>query len=385
VWSNASLRASTLRLRASRSQYPPVPCPKTPPSTQIPYTADGVCHEVPPSQQLNYWKLEDDAEVSLYDLKPFAVPGVPKTFDDAAERALYCLVNDALVDMGSPIYGQVSSVFSQESMRQSVLLSAVDTGGWEIMCNRSLYNMSGAANCSAYAPFRQLGTMDHFYHLFLINEAYWTGRDSLAYRFKRFEEPWGSHPFTVNDLLSYFEAIPTAPIRFPEDVRFLIGDFPNLFGTEEGALLQDWAKQRKWVLVWSLGLNLGAPISTSNFELLGAGKEFPGNQRLVDPVVAAHSSAYQDLPQQPSIQTAFQQRWQEAVMLRSQNATNVTWAKQWNGLVSSMPVGLQLRPLRGGECSRPAGAPECLGKSANGDCICYSHRLENPSSLVISV
>lgn len=366
-------------LRDSPSPFRPVSCPHAAPDTNLSYIADGGCHEQSGNTSFNYWQLEDDAEVHLYGLRPMKVPGVPKTFDDVAERATYCLVNDALIDAGSPIFGQVSSVFSQSAAHRMMILSAIDTGSWESFCNRSLMKNMSTVNCSAYLPFVHLGTMEHFNHLFLINEQFWTGKNTLAYRFKRLEGSWGSHPFTGKNLLSYFEAIPLGPLLFPGDVRFLIGDFPELFGTSEGAMLRKWAMQRRWVLIWTLGLNLG---NTSMFGpnpiVLAGDKAFSGNQRLVDPVVAFESSAQSDLPLSEAVRKDFQQQWEKAEELRAQagGTSNVTWASQWSEVASAMPSDLRVRPLRAGDCPRKAGAPECIGTSGSGKCVCYANKGE---------
>ena len=59
------------------------------------------------------------------------------------------------------------------------------------------------------------------------------------------------------DLLQYLEAMPAARLRLPDAVHFLIGSFPALFGSDLGAKLRSWCVQRGWILLWSLGLNLG--------------------------------------------------------------------------------------------------------------------------------
>merc|ERR1712217_725030 len=96
-------------------------------------------------------------------------------------------------DAGSPLYGEISAVFSPGRMREVALLSAVDTGSFEGMCNYSgninetlISSLNESANplqhnCSAF-PWgpHHLGTMDHFNHLMLISEAYWNNTVGLS-------------------------------------------------------------------------------------------------------------------------------------------------------------------------------------------------------------
>lgn len=110
--------------------------------------------------------------------------------------------------------------------------------------------------------------------------------------------------------------------KFPAGVKFLIGVFPDLFGTAAGRRLQSWAMKwvrtspasymdhrvaattdtnpfdkkeslvatlQGWVLVWALGSNL--PDDDLNFYGPRNQTEFPGNSRLIDPQVIYPSNA----------------------------------------------------------------------------------------------
>ena len=77
-----------------------------------------------------------------------------------------------------------------------------------------------------------------------------------------------------------WEAAVIATPRFPADVHFIVGSFPDLFGTSVGAEVQRWCINHGWLLMWSLGKN----GDTSRDR---AAPGFAGNHRLIDPVVAA--------------------------------------------------------------------------------------------------
>ena len=69
--------------------------------------------------------------------------------------------------------------------------------------------------------------------------------------------PAAASSLQTTDLYQYLEAMPAARLRLPDAVHFLIGSFPALFGSELGTKLRNWCVQRGWILLWSLGLNLG--------------------------------------------------------------------------------------------------------------------------------
>ena len=92
----------------------------------------------------------------------------------------------------------------------------------------------------------------------------------------------------------YFEAAVIGTPRFPTDVHFIIGSFPDLFGTGVGLAVQQWCIQHGWLLVWALGKNgdAGKParsgVKTNRNSARLRPVKFWGNDRIVDPVVAAH-------------------------------------------------------------------------------------------------
>jgi hypothetical protein len=369
-------RLPSKNARLTRPSYGNVPCPSHQPDWTMNYTADGACHGMTLWNASTMWDVEDNAEIHSYGLKPFAVLGAPRSFAEASERGPYALVNSLLFDQGSPLFGDVSVVFSANTMRETAVISAIDTGTYQISCTDSstgsLFGMS--VNCSAYEPFRQLGTFKNFNHLFLVNDAFWNGTQALAHRFARLEGSWGSRAVPSQSLLRYWEALPAATLQYPSDVRFLIGSFRSLFGSESGRELQKWAKQRGWVLVWSLGLNVQKSDINSIEWIVSSNRSFRSNQRLVDPEALLHTSAAKGLPLPKDAVGNFGIRWGRVEALRKTGSTvtSATWLNLWDELVNNQTRALQIGPLRAGLCSRPSTAPECVGITLTGECVCYS-------------
>lgn len=367
--------------RPTHWQSPPTetqPCPTTEPLFERSYVADGVCHARLSEWENNtiyFWQFEDTAEMALYGLKPFKKFGEPETLAETAERGVYSLVNLFLIDQGSPLFGDVSAVFSMAAVKSRALISAVDTGFFESQCNSSTpfgwFNLS--ANCSVYKPFEMLGTMEHFNHLLLTNDRFWTG-NALARRFARLEGVWGTNPVTGSDAIGYFESVPAGTYLYPTDVRFLIGNFGSLFGSALGEQLQDWAIQRGWVLIWTLGFNFGEDtLSWMNFDDVDTVRR-TANSRFVDPVVAVKSTAEASLPLQQTNFSSFRQVWAEMASKRHNGeVSNATALLIWRQLVSKMPAGLQVSPVRASSCTELlAAGRECVGVSGDSRCVCYA-------------
>lgn len=357
-----------------------VTCPTSKPVAETSYIADRTCHPFASGDTSGLWHTEDEAERRLYGLKPFAIKGSPQSLVEASERGFYSMVNAQRIDQGSPLFGDVSAVFSARAVRRTALLSAIDTGFYENACNSGGFLMNLPCNCSAYTPFDSLGTADHFNHLFLINDHFWNASNALVRRFGRLEGTWGSTPLQADDLRTYWEAVPAGNMLYPHDIRFLIGNFGSLFGSSNGRLLQRWAIQRGWALVWSLGLNLGHGVSWVDMPDLDRSR-ISANARLLDPTVALRTTVVGGLPLTSTSVDNFQQMWAVVESLRnhSRNILNTTWAQKWNELAEALPQGLHLRPLHAGACARPPAAPECIGLSGSGQCVCYN---SNPALFI---
>jgi len=244
--------------------------------------------------------------------------------------------------------------------------------------------------------------MTDFNHLFTINEAYWgkeqlfsdnsTGPGVLLSTIARLVSApesqvggWGTgHPLRGPDFIHYFEAIPAGQLTYPQDVKFLIGKVPDLFGTLAGAELQQWCKARNWVLVWSLGMNTGSqPDFFSAPYLTGS---FPSNKRLLDPTVLPHTSVAN--VSLSNTTTAFNRLWMSVqqtralAALQNRSVPTATWAEVFGNISVAVGPAAHLEPLRAASC---ADEELCVGTDHAGKCVCYagdsSH--ESTGSLIV--
>ena len=356
-------------------------------ATQI-YVADGHCHIYATENNSKQFCQQDHAETDLYGMKPFRSCGAPSTLKEADERPVYSMVNLNMIDMGSPIYGDVSAVFAQKYIASSAVLSPVDTGLVEMGClGKAPFPWAPPHNCSAVTGFKQLGTLQHNKHLFLINKGFWHGRGLLHTTLERMEAPWGRHAVPGGSFLNYFEGALLGQLQFPSAIRFLIGAFPALFGTDMGVRLQAWARSRGWVLIWALGSNEKAvPGETSNFnfQLLAGHTSFEVNKRMIDPVVLSETTAAASLRLGPDVTDKFKQMWAAVANLRNTTSvTNATVAQKWQETAVLLPQ-LPIRPLMGGECEAQLLNAECIGMTLQGSCVCYaSTEFEGPQEIVV--
>jgi len=340
------------------------------------YVADGRCHSYALQNNSEAFDGQDHAETDVYAMKPFQSRGAPSTLLEAGERPVYSMVNLNLIDMGSPIYGDVSAVFAQKYILNSTLLSPTDTGLYEMGClDKTVVPVEVAYNCSALTGFPQLGTLLHNKHLWLVNKGFWGPLGLIHTAFQRMEAPWGHHALHTGSFLNYIEGGLLGQLQYPAAIRFLIGAFPALFGTDMGVNLQTWARSRGWVLVWALGPNDKAvPRQTSNFNfaLVEGNSSFEVNKRMIDPLVLSETTAAASLPLGSDVTDKFKQMWAEVANLRKiTNVTNVTMAQKWKDTAALLPQ-LPVRPLMGGDCQVQLLSAECVGMTLQGSCVCYA-------------
>ena len=103
-------------------------------------------------------------------------------------------------------------------------------------------------NCKAYES-HTVGTFDHFTHLILPNVLYWNSSVTLAQILCRASRPWGRNNISYSWINTYMEANIGAEVSYPQGIKMMIANFPQLFGSYWGMLLQDWCIKRGWVLV----------------------------------------------------------------------------------------------------------------------------------------
>jgi hypothetical protein len=338
-----------------------------------------------------WFGIQDDVETKLYGLKPFTRRGAPTSLQEAAERGPYCAVNVQKADGGSPLYGSISVVLNRSYIKNAHVISAIDSGEWTGLCNgtspghlKATAHLNAAAhlnstgpwpdayspNCSAYNF--TLGTLEHFHHLVLGNIHYWSKTTSLASFVKRFALPWGRSPLAGSDFLRYWELIPVGVLEFPQSVQFIIGDFPSLFGTSEGRMLQNWCRKHSWALVWSLSLNIDSEYGLNFFNVGYYEGPFPSNKRMLDPTTTTSGFVNISATSASSVVngSSWNQLWRHAHKLRRRvSTTNQTWTKLWRQAQSALPQAAQLATLHAGACK---DTDRCFGLTPNGDCVCYS-------------
>ena len=91
---------------------------------------------------------------------------------------------------------------------------------------------------------------DHFHHLFLPNARLWAhdnatsalgpaAQKELETRICRLFNP-SSTELTGEGTLRYWEASVGGTPLYPSAIKFVIGNFPDLFGTPAGQVLREW-------------------------------------------------------------------------------------------------------------------------------------------------
>eukprot|EP00913_Durusdinium_trenchii_P022096 g20764.t1 len=285
----------------------------------------------------NLWELwmRNHAELSNY-----SEPAYPKSMEEARERSAYFLLNSLRVDVGSPLYGDITVVLLPSFAHRVSVISPLDSGSWCGFCHQcfQMPTPSYSHNCSAWSGPEGLGTFQALDHLLGINEAYWATPEAFLHPLGRL---LGSATFTGEDLVRYFEVMPAAKIEFPQHVKFVIAAFPSLFGTMRGERVRSWCRRNGWLLVWSLGLNVG--FSTDHgmphfWDVRHKGP-FLCKQRLIDPVLLESAqlnatAASEDL-------TAFAASWRQMSSLRAATLQPEDFSAFWTALVANLSADLQ--------------------------------------------
>ncbi|CAE7612124.1 unnamed protein product [Symbiodinium natans] len=240
-------------------------------------------------------RINNFAQQRIFGSSPFA--GKRPTWPEAANRLIYIAHNLRRLDTGSlPGFGDLTVVFNTSRVRNSVVIAPYDTGLYTMNCLVPEYLIPKAKkplNCSAWTS-AVVGTLDHFDHLILpnlqvpYNRSFTneTWRDGVRTLWARAftSTPYEDLPgLNMKDMGNYLEADILANPRLPHAVKHVIGNFPRLFGTDDGRKLQRIAAKRSWPLFWAVGY--GDPGKhDKNFSDPG---RFPSNQRFADPSIAA--------------------------------------------------------------------------------------------------
>eukprot|EP01050_Picozoa_sp_SAG11_P007902 SAG11_NODE_674_length_7801_cov_3.578032_1_plen_619_part_00 len=366
--------------------------------------------------------------------RPFPFGGWPKDVEEASQRPVYAATNQWFSDAGWPWYGSVGVVFAESLKNMTLVApfdtglwesGCNESSAWcrahttEASCNAADCSWGdwdgggdpggggGGAHVHCFKPISQtiqsppheridcrvwspmvgtdaLGTLDPpaFDHLILPSVQWYnstgnmvTGGDwrkNLQQLAARMFSPWEAPATDITLRLQYhyWEAHVIGAPLFPDSVKFVIGAFPDMFGTATGRLLQQWAAKHSWALVWSLGSNL--PGDDMNFYGALNQTEFPGNRRLLDPHVLPRTTISQNLSIPNGFTSRFEAAWQATTAARARSPAGTrlspTYYAQAFELLAKGAAAMDVQPLRPQTC---ASAAQCIGTNAAGQCVCY--------------
>lgn len=182
---------------------------------------------------------------------------------------------------------------------------------------------------------------------------------------------------------------PTGSPDAPRAVRFVVGDFASLFGSQGGAELRAWCLERKWLLLWALGAG-GDPVFGSwvDPKLPVVRSEFNG--RVVDLHVlkglAPVGNATKALATVENL-AAIDQQWDHIQMRRDKGTRPPSPPNQpepgssgfnssvWTRWFRDLPFEMRVASLSAGDC---ADTERCVGMIVKGGtCLCYADAGDN--------
>ena len=80
---------------------------------------------------------EDAMEAGPFGLPEFKNGRTPANLEEAEQRPVYSAFNNRMVDVGNPMFGDVSMVFSPDFVKPMTIIAPMDTGLWVMSCNQS--------------------------------------------------------------------------------------------------------------------------------------------------------------------------------------------------------------------------------------------------------
>lgn len=328
----------------------------------------------PPPRPKNFTDPGPLAEEQIFGLPPFANESKP-TWAEASDRMNYVAQNMRRLNFGSvPMFGDATFIFDNDYIKDMILTAPLDTGYWEMVCNHSYVGFTPPYkfNCPAWPRPQTLGTWDHFDHTILTNLDVWRlklngSRTSIYEEARKFFErsPFGGDYSTLPnvtsfDVAKYWETNIAGNVRFPEGVRFLIGSFVPLFGTQDGRTLQTFAQTFGWPLVWAFTefMEVQNPSSAS----AALNQSYVLNERAVDPTMEGSVALNATFP--ADAKASFNALW-ASVEEHRVNATNGQWIEWWKTLSGSQ---VRVAPSTASSCG---GSQLCIGSELkSGTCIC---------------
>lgn len=370
-----------------------------------------------PDETVRWLAPADCAERNIFGFRDFSgcTPSswptirFPQSAAQAGERLVYTAMNQFKLDAGVSAFGGIGVVFNTSDIRDMVMLSPMDSGDYTLECTNCTidfcsqamlrhnasrcnhpYNycrwkdgactggMPGTSSWANCSGFSGLGTFDHLTHLILA-QATWHRTSppvqSLQFLFSRvfgdyFSESY--NPFNSQYSEAYWEANLAGTAIYPtaggHGVRFILGDFPALFGTARGQQLRRWCTKQGWALVWAMGNGGennpgGSPaVVRANLRLLDSNlgiqmTNLSASLRATAATAYRHSWAAVRTAREPTsepINATIVQRW---------------WAQLEARLGVAGSDAYRLEPLRHGRCALPHS---CVGLNRAGNCVCYS-------------
>lgn len=308
----------------------------------------------------------------------FGLPASPDTnytWAEASDRMIYVAQNWFQQDFGSePNFGDVTAIFDTSYVHGMVLIAPTDTGMWEMAgCHTAMSKAArlqlvpqvndssgkppgSSVNCSAWDG--TVGTLDSLDHLILANfdshaesKAGSTRVDKAKAFFERssFAGRYEELPSIGSN--EYWESNIVGNPKL-ESVKFLIGNFPSLFGTDSGRQLQTVANDLGFPLTWALGDGGSSGQSRA---------AVAGNQRLLDPTFVHTNASFPGAAVEQ-----FEELWQSAASSRKAGSVLASDVASWWSTL--LEVQVRLAPLTPGACSATSS---CIGTiTASDDCIC---------------
>lgn len=295
--------------------------------------------------------VPQQAEMGLFGC-PSPV-GSSTTWEEASSQLIYVAHNMRQSDFGSaPNFGDVTAIFNRAHVKDMVLIAPMDTGLYERNCNRTADmapapSPGGNVNCSAYQPRdAAVGTLDHHDHLILSNLYYFAGGSSVFENAKlEFERSAFAGDYTQmpalqsSEVMRYWESNIVGNPRLVGGVKFLIGNFKNLFGTDVGRKLQSVADHYVWPVFWAHGTVSGGGHRRRKSAL---GASAVGSERVLDPT---HTHTNATLPS--DAKSNFEDLWTAVAAARARTVSDSELDNFWSTLQAQQ---VRVAPLTAAAC-----------------------------------
>ena len=333
-----------------------------------------------------FWMERAEVGIIGYPALANFDPAEPIDARTAASRPVYTALNLQRVDLGFPLLGDVTAVFRHRALRSATVVSAVDTGLAESLCNQTGGVPPGwpphrnctvvGCECTAWRGRTTLGVHGHLDHVLLGNSRFWqpSGADLGASLQRAFAPVWWNGygrqpnasaaappPLALPMLRAEIEPEVLATLAYGS-IKLVVASFQDLFGCSAyGARLRRLCAARGWALAWALGA-----VGTARSASVAATYD----QRILDP----DSAALTRLTPLPSpIIESYRALWREATCARGANATTYEWRALWRSMTQQMPTSLRLRPINArDECAVDERIDDCVGVNVEGACVCYT-------------